>query len=555
MPTRPAAAPSTSPAAASAPAPASSPSPAAASSLAASPSPSPAAAGEGRGEGRSSPPSPLASPSSPSPSPSAPSPSAPSPLASPSAPSAPSPLASLSASAPDLESLRRRTLLASLKDGLGYSVMQGTGERFVQPFATWLGASEATWGVLTAASALAAGLFQVLGANVVDRTRRRNLWFVGGGVVQALSWGLVLAALALRGTAGVACLIASQILYLGAVNFTIPAWGSVMGDVVPADRRGRYFGVRNGLCWLAQLLSFTLAAVLLDQLRLTAHEPQGFALLFAVALLSRFVSVYYLTQMHEPAYAAQATDHFTLFDFLRRAPRANFARFALFVMVFSAGVGIAGPFFGYFVLRDLHWSYTEYMIWLNLQMVALAAAMPLWGWVADRWGNKLVLSLCSVGIGLIPFGWLASTGRGWLFGLNVYDGMVWGGWVLASGNYLFDAVTPAKRARCTAYCNLLANLGVLAGSLLGGWLEDRLAARPALFGVPVAVPFMALLVLSAVGRLGACLIGLPCFRELRVGGVVSAASMLATASVVAGSAAQSIPPAAPDAGAGGDQVA
>lgn len=414
------------------------------------------------------------------------------------------------------EDLRRSSLEASVKDGFAYSLMQGFGERNIQPFATFVGMSEGAWGLLASFSALAAGLFQVLGANVVDYARRRRFFYLLGAVVQACSFLLVVLCLYVGPGGKVALLILSQVVYNGAVHFTIPSWNSVMGELVPGDRRGRYFGFRNFLCGGGQAVSFIASALLLDAWQPLGLAGQGFLLLFVGSLLFRFQSTYYLSRMHEPVYAVADADRFTLMDFLRRAPRANFARFVFYVTAVFFGVAVAGPFFGYYMLKDLHWSFTDYMIALNIQAVALFATQPFWGRAADRGGNKRVLVAGGIGIGLIPLFWLLSANKWFLFAVQAYDGVAWSAFQMGFTNYLLEAVTAPKRARCTAYFNLLVFIGVFLGGLVGAALNELAPPAAAWLGVRLASPFTILLVVSTVGRLAPSLLMLRTFRELRV---------------------------------------
>ncbi len=414
------------------------------------------------------------------------------------------------------DSTRARTLRASLKDGCAYSLMQGFGERNIPPFATWLSTGEAAFGLLVSLSAFAGGVFQVIGANLADHSGRRKSLFVGGSIVQALSWGGVLLAIYAPPPWNVTLLIAAQVVYLGALHFTIPAWSSTMGDVVPMDVRGRYFGLRNFWCGGAQLLSFTASACLLDLLKPHGLVAQGFVFLFAGALLFRLQSVFYLTGMHEPPYAVPESERFTMAQFVRRAPHGNFGRFVGYLTALHFGMAMAGTFMGYFMLRDLGWSYTEFMVASNLQLLGLFASQPVWGRLADRLGNKRILAVGGMGIGLIPVFWLVSLEQSWLFGVQLFDGLVWGAFQLAAQNYLFDVVRPPKRARCMAYANFFAGAGLSAGALIGGFLWARLPAHPVIAGVTFTHSFSVLLALSAGMRLGAGLLLLPTFTETRV---------------------------------------
>jgi len=80
-------------------------------------------------------------------------------------------------------------------------------------------------------------------------------------------------------------------------------------------------------------------------------------------------------------------------------------------------------------------------------------------------------------------------------------------------NFMLDAVTPPKRARCSAYLSLITNFGLLVGGVTGA-----IAIRY----VPVSIgplhlpyPFWTLLIGSFVLRSGTVLFFLPRFREVR----------------------------------------
>ncbi|MBI4616457.1 MAG: MFS transporter [Planctomycetes bacterium] len=414
------------------------------------------------------------------------------------------------------EEERARTMAVSVKEGASFSVQQGLGERNVQPFAVFLGASAGWFGLAIGLAAFAGGICQILGANTVDRAGRRKWYIVTGAVVQALSWLLVVATMGFPLPWSVAILVLSQVLYFASVHFTVPAWFSIMGDVVPAERRGRYFGVRNFWCGTALFATFAGSAFVLDRAKEGEWLAGAFALLFAGSLVARLVSARYLGLMHDPAYAPSAADRFTLVEFVKRAPRANYGRFVFFSAAISGAIAIAGPFFGYYMLQDLGWSYTDYMVALNVQLLVLFSTQPLWGRIADRVGNRIVLSLGSLGIAAIPLLWLVSSGRWWLFGVQALDGLVFSAFQLASGNYILDCVTPPKRARCTAYYTFFCNSGVLLGALLGGLLFDAAPAGASVLGVPFARPFHLVLVASFVPRALTCLLFLPAMREMRL---------------------------------------
>jgi len=82
--------------------------------------------------------------------------------------------------------------------------------------------------------------------------------------------------------------------------------------------------------------------------------------------------------------------------------------------------------------------------------------------------------------------------------------------------YLYDVVTPPKRARCAAYNNLFIGVGTLVGSF-GAALLGQLTPLPAhLAGLTITQPFTLMLLASALVRLLANLLLLGSFAEFRL---------------------------------------
>ena len=230
------------------------------------------------------------------------------------------------------------SLRASIKDGVAWSVMVGAGERYVNPFIILGDAGLLRLGAISAVPLVVGALVQCLAANLVDAAGRRKPFFVAGAALQGLTWIPFCVGIFLPLGIGYWLMLASFALYIGFGNFGVPAWTSTMGDLVPEDRRGRYFGTRNCLIGIGLIVSTLGAGWWLtyakDRSALAvlglSSQNVAFVTIFALALVARFFSVHYLRQMHEPPYRRQPSDHFSLLDFIRRAPRAHFGRFVCY---------------------------------------------------------------------------------------------------------------------------------------------------------------------------------------------------------------------------------
>ena len=202
---------------------------------------------------------------------------------------------------------------------------------------------------------------------------------------------------------------------------------------------------------------------------------------------------------------------------MKRSPRANFGRFTLYAALFLCATHLAAPFFTPYMLGDLHFGYGAFTASSVSFVLTQAVTLHNWGKVGDRFGNRRILALTGLLLPFIPMLWLFSTHVAFICIVQALSGFVWGGFLLSVANFIFDAVTPAKRARCVAYYNTVTTTGILTGASLGGWLAPHLPRDLVLGGwhVHFASPFLGLFLLSGVARLAVSIALLPVIREVR----------------------------------------
>jgi MFS family permease len=169
-----------------------------------------------------------------------------------------------------------------------------------------------------------------------------------------------------------------------------------------------------------------------------------------------------------------------------------------------------------YMLRELHFSYLEFTASGIAVILAQTSAFRFWGRVADRYGNRFVLSLTGVGVVLVPLPWLLSQRFEYVLGFQVFSGLWWSGFQLGVANFIFDAVTPGRRARCVAYHNTLMHGAVLAGATVGGLLAPRLPALlPYAGALGLVSGLQVLFALSSLLRAGFVAAFIAAVREVR----------------------------------------
>jgi predicted MFS family arabinose efflux permease len=93
-----------------------------------------------------------------------------------------------------------------------------------------------------------------------------------------------------------------------------------------------------------------------------------------------------------------------------------------------------------------------------------------WGRVGDRTGNHAILRWTTLLVCGMPLLWLVTPDAVALAAVNATGAFLWSGINLSATNFLYDAVTPAKRHTCLAYFNVVNGVGIGLGALSGGLL-------------------------------------------------------------------------------------
>ncbi len=411
----------------------------------------------------------------------------------------------------------RQSLKYSTRDGVCASVMAGVGDNYLSAFAVFLHATNSQIAFLAAVPQLVGACCQFVSVRVLEHLQRRKQLIIAGVIGQALTWVLIAATPFLFEQGGVWWLIVGATGYHLLGHFVLPAWNSLMGDLVHPDQRGRYFGRRNRAISVSAFAALCLGGLVLHRAEAAGVVMWGFVLVFCVALAARLASAYYLSRMIEPPYVARPEDRFSLWQFLRDGRRTNFGRFVAYIGLTHFAVQVSGPMIAPYLLRDLGFTYLEFMLATAAAVVAQVLTLPWWGRSCDRFGNRHVLQVTGWLLPVIPLFWLATTHVYGIVAIQMFAGAVWSGFALAMGNFLFDNVKPAKRPQCVAVYHAANAVGVFLGASLGGLLVLVLPHALQVGGIRVGLisNLQWLFVISAVLRFAVSAKFLPLLRETR----------------------------------------
>lgn len=410
-----------------------------------------------------------------------------------------------------------RSLQHSLKDATAFATMTGIGETYLSAFALFLKASTPQIGLLASVPPMLASLVQLLSAWLGRVTGRRKEIILVGASIQAFAWLPILWLPLLVPEHAVPLLIMSVVLYHGGAHLTTPQWSSLLGDIVPPRKRGRFFAQRTRLITAMTFTSLMTGGLLLHYFNERGSTVYGFIVLFSVAIIARMVSIYQLSRMHDPSGHVAALEFPVGRGWWERLRHSNAVRFSLFFALMQFSVAIASPFFTVYMLRDLQFSYLAFTVNTGTAIFAQFLTLSQWGRISDVFGNRRILVVTGLFIPLMPLLWVFSSNVWYLIAIQALSGFSWAGFSLSASNFIYDLITPNRRATYLAVHNVLASVGIFSGAVLGGYLGTIMPTQLTLFGETYSwlSPLFGVFVVSTLARAAVVMLLTPKLREVR----------------------------------------
>ncbi|WP_447599010.1 MFS transporter [Nitrospira sp. Nam80] len=372
-----------------------------------------------------------------------------------------------------------------IRDAAFQAVTQGGGENYFSAFALLLQASPFQIAILSSLPQLIGILFQLLSVKILPYLSGTRQLISFGGIGQALCWIPLLSLPLFLSAHGAWWLILCVVLYVALGNLTVPAWNSLLIGIVDANSRGTYFARRFQMTSLTSFLALGAAGAILNAAERWGFQWIGFIVVFSVAACARALATRYQlnTAQGVTAPIPEAPGGFRHFILCAATP--DLRRFLLFSSLMHFSVFIAGPFFVFYMLQDLHLSYLQYAGWMAAGILAQFLTLRPWGQLSDTYGNKTILRLTGFSVPILPVLYLISDAYPFLLMVNFVGGATWAGLSLGLQNYVFDSVRPEERTRGVAVANAVNAGGWFLGAMAGSWLATVIPSQLHILGLTV----------------------------------------------------------------------
>ncbi|MHC5744037.1 MAG: MFS transporter [Nostoc sp.] len=407
----------------------------------------------------------------------------------------------------------RSSLRASTVDGIFAAVFSiGTGGILLGNFLVELDATPMVFGMVSSIPMLV-NLFQPMGAYLSERSTSRFqyslrthgiarlLWLILVIGIVSFSWGglnsnqLVILSLFI--------LVCSHLLGgLGTAS-----WFSWIAMLVPRRLRGRYFGLRNSIANLTELVSLPIAGLVVSHWYGGTIQGYGVILLLGiifgiVSLGCQYFQVDINPQLQNTYYANSFQTSEIKSDSTPNEPgeiseaicppqiptpqkkidtsiwkNSNFLVFLLYFGSWTLAVNLSAPFFNLYLLDTLNLDVSWVTFYNSLRAGAHMLMLILWGRLSDKIGNRPILIYSGILIAIIPWLWLRIGSSPldlwlWLPLLHIFIGGNWGAIDLCSNNLQIEIATVKNQSIYFATAAAVAGASGALGATIGGLIAQ-----------------------------------------------------------------------------------
>ncbi len=389
----------------------------------------------------------------------------------------------------------RRSIEYSIKDGVCWANMVGLVEPYIVPFALNLGSSNFLIGVIRSLPVLLSSFSQFFSEKLVWYFKSCKKVIFLAVFIQAFSVFLISFTILVKLWWIKYVFLFLITLYTFSGSLATAPWFTLIGEYLPADKRGIFFGKRTQIIGIFFFISSFSTGYILK--KYPQYTTEIFFSIFILASFFRFCSSYFINLMYEPEkkffipekpLSFKSFIEFNIDSFMKKIYKTIFI---LFLFTY-----IAAPYFSVYILKELNFDYVRYVFLTSFGQVLTWISALWWGKLVDRQGSINTFKYGLISIPLISFMWMLTKNFYILLFIEIFSGFVWGAFSIVYNTIVYEYVKPDERTKYTAYLIFIMSIAQFIGSLVGGILYDKLNFKN-------ISSFIIILGISTIGRLWA----------------------------------------------------
>lgn len=249
------------------------------------------------------------------------------------------------------------------------------------------------------------------------------------------------------------------------------AWQSWIGDLVPEHIRGSYFSMRNTILSLLGTVMATIIAYAIDYTdKIDSTGNTKLQLLqwcFIVSAIPSIFNIWLLSQ--QPVHKMRIHKEMNWSQFIAPIKDRTFRFLFVYLVCWSIATGVAEGMFGllWYDRMGIDMKELAYMSWVaQLGLITL----PLWGFMADKYGQKRILIWATLGVFWQPL--LSVWAQpGFIFPIYLdafLSGLFWPAVAVTQTNLIYAHSRSEERGSYFAYQAAFTGLVRFGAMMLGG---------------------------------------------------------------------------------------
>ncbi|GAB6188356.1 MFS transporter [Marinitoga arctica] len=265
--------------------------------------------------------------------------------------------------------------------------------------------------------------------------------------------------------------VSIMIIYSLFGTFISNIWTTAMRELVPFEKRGKYFGIRNVFASAVGILATYLYAQFLD------YADQKTGILLVTILVAFFSTITIILFFFHKI--PEINDKVPKIDFRKPFRDKKFQTFLIFVVIWTFAIELTRPYFSYLQLAILGVN-TKFLG--NISVVSGIITLilyPFYGKLSDKYGNKNILMIGISLATIAPLLYFVITDYNYK-SLILFDGIfsafAWAAINLTFFNLLLETISEPAESYIGAYAFISGITAIIAsniGGFLGNFLKDK----------------------------------------------------------------------------------
>ena len=347
------------------------------------------------------------------------------------------------------------------------SFMVGIGETYLVAFALKLQMGEVNSGLLATLPLVFGALIQLISPYGISWVGSHKKWVLFCASIQCLMF-LPLIQFSFFGTHSFLALLTVITLYWAAQLAAGPAWNFWMGELISEQESAHFFSVRTRLMQMGIFLGLILGGLILNYRPFAVSDLRVYGFLFAVALVARMASVYFLSRQKYELVWLQKDHQRNLFSaFKKLSLDLKMRRFFVFLFLFFMGIYISSAFVVPFFMAKLKFSYMQLMMSLASLFVAKILFIPVVKKMIEKRGAYHVFVLGAAGISPLPALWAVYHEFWFVLVLQAISGAMWAAFEVSLAMIFFNNLKSEEKTTVLTLYNVFNAIAIAAGSTLG----------------------------------------------------------------------------------------